>query len=165
MGIRALSVCLVSFLALWGAFFQNASAQVFPEKFVKSMRGELSQGGLVILTLQPDARALYDGRTLPQYENQVVLGFGRDAPLEQSLLFTRGGTARAVDFIDESMKPVFEPGLITLQAIFAPLVTYSAAVIAYVEANVETDDERNELCKPVPLADTPADGSPQLSAI
>ena len=62
------------------------------------MRGELTQGGLVILTLQPDARALYDGRTLPQYENEVVLGFGRDAPLEQSLLFTGGGTARAVDF-------------------------------------------------------------------
>ena len=98
MGIRVLSVCLVSFLALSVAFSQNAAALVFPEKFVKSTRGELTQGGLVILTLQPDARALYDGRTLPQYENQVVLGFGRDAPLEQSLLFTRGGTARAVDF-------------------------------------------------------------------
>ncbi|MEM7115363.1 MAG: NAD(P)/FAD-dependent oxidoreductase, partial [Chloroflexota bacterium] len=69
-------------------------------------------------------------------------------------------TARAVDFIDESMKPVFEPGLITLQAIFAPLVTYSAAVIAYVEANFETDEEKNELCKPVPLADTPAEWLP-----
>ena len=89
MGIRALSVCLVSFLALSGAF-SKCRGTGFPEKFVKSMRGELTQGGLVILTLQPDARALYDGRTLPQYENQVVLGFGRDAPLEQSLLFTAG---------------------------------------------------------------------------
>lgn len=64
-------------------------------------------------------------------------------------------TARAVEFLGESTKPVFEPGLITLQAVFAPLVTYSAAVIAYVEANFETDKEKNELCPPVPLADTP----------
>ncbi|MGB1118485.1 MAG: M23 family metallopeptidase [Parvibaculales bacterium] len=71
---------------------------LFPENFVKSSRGELTQGGLVILTLQPGARALYDGRTLPQYEGKVALGFGRDAPLEQSVLFTRGETARAVDF-------------------------------------------------------------------
>ena len=98
MGNRAFLIFLVSFFVLLDAFSQNAVAQIFPEKFVKSSRGELTQGGLVILTLQPDARALYDGRTLPQYEGQVVLGFGRDAPLEQSVLFTRGETARAVDF-------------------------------------------------------------------
>ena len=98
MGNRALLIFLVSFFVLLDAFSQNAVAQIFPEKFVKSSRGELTQGGLVLLTLQPDARALYDGLTLPQYEGQVVLGFGRDAPLEQSVLFTRGETARAVDF-------------------------------------------------------------------
>ena len=104
MGKRALLICLLSLFALPGAFSQNAASQmpgergVFPENFVKSSRGELTQGGLVILTLQPGARALYDGRTLPQYEGKVALGFGRDAPLEQSVLFTRGETARAVDF-------------------------------------------------------------------
>lgn len=104
MGKRALLVCLVSFFTVLGAFSQNAAAQmpgergVFPEKFVKSVRGTLTQGGLVIVTLQPDARALYDGRTLAQYKDQIVLGFGRDAPLNQSVLFTRGETARAVDF-------------------------------------------------------------------
>ena len=104
MGKRALLICLLSLFALPGAFSQNAAAQmpgergVFPENFVKSSRGELTQGGLVILTLQPGARALYEGRTLPQYEGKVALGFGRDAPLEQSVLFTRGETARAFDF-------------------------------------------------------------------
>ena len=85
-------------LRLVGRFFAKRCGTNISRKFVKSSRGELTQGGLVILTLQPDARALYDGRTLPQYEGQVVLGFGRDAPLEQSVLFTRGETARAVDF-------------------------------------------------------------------
>ena len=64
-------------------------------------------------------------------------------------------TARAVEFEDEPTKTVFEPELITLQAVFAPLVTYSAAVIAYVEAHFETDKEKNALCIPVELADTP----------
>ena len=49
----------------------------------------------------------------------------------------------------------FEPNLITLQVVSAPLVTYSSAVIAYVEANFDTDKEKNSLCAPVPLADTP----------
>ena len=70
-------------------------------------------------------------------------------------------TARAVEYEDDiKTKPVFEPGLITLQPVFAPLVTYSAAAIAYVEANFETDKEKNELCDPVPLADTPAEWIP-----
>ena len=65
-------------------------------------------------------------------------------------------TARAVELDDaEPTKPVFQPGLITLQALFAPLVTYSAAVTAFIEANFETDEEKNGLCIPVMLADTP----------
>ena len=104
MGKRALLVCLVSSFTVLGAFSHDAAAQmrdergVFPEKFVKSMRGTLIQGGLVIVTLQPDARVLYDGRTLAQYKDQIVLGFGRNAPLNQSVLFTRGEIARTVDF-------------------------------------------------------------------
>lgn len=66
-------------------------------------------------------------------------------------------TATAVIFNDETTKPVFEPGLITLQAVFAPLVTYSAAIIAHAEACLEDDDKKNMLCKPVELADTPAE--------
>ncbi|MEM7332570.1 MAG: NAD(P)/FAD-dependent oxidoreductase, partial [Chloroflexota bacterium] len=64
-------------------------------------------------------------------------------------------TARAVVFVGESVKPVFNGDIITLQAVFAPLVTYSAAVIAYVEANFESEKEKNDLCPPVELADTP----------
>lgn len=70
----------------------------FPEEFVKSMRGNLIPGGLVIMTLQPGARILYDARTLPQIDDTVVLGFGRDAPLKQSVLFTRGEASREISF-------------------------------------------------------------------
>lgn len=91
--------------------------------------------------------------------DQMVMANGDAVPVPANALYV-DCTARAVEFVGESMKPVFEPGLITLQAVFAPLVTYSAAVVAYVEANIETDKERNELCKVVPLADTPAEWIP-----
>lgn len=65
-------------------------------------------------------------------------------------------TASAVIFeSDERTKPVFEAGKITLQAVFAPLVTYSAAIIARVEAGYTDDAKKNQLCTPVRLADTP----------
>ncbi len=42
-----------------------------------------------------------------------------------------------------------------MQATYAPLVTYSAAIIAYVEANYHDEAKKNKLCTPVVLADTP----------
>ncbi|MFK8029074.1 MAG: NAD(P)/FAD-dependent oxidoreductase [Gammaproteobacteria bacterium] len=66
-------------------------------------------------------------------------------------------TATAVLYDIDEAKPVFQDGLITLQALRAPLVTFSAAIAAYVEANFETNLEKNKLCTPVVLADTPAE--------
>ncbi len=66
-------------------------------------------------------------------------------------------TATAVTFDMDNSRPVFEEGLITLQALRAPLVTYSAAVAAYAEANCESTREKNKLCSPVVLADNPAE--------
>jgi hypothetical protein len=46
---------------------------------------------------------------------------------------------------------IFQPGRITPQLVRAPLVTFSAAVCAYVEAHCADDDEKNQLCTPVPF--------------
>lgn len=64
-------------------------------------------------------------------------------------------TARAVDFGTSFTQPIFEPNLITLLPVFVPLVTYSAAVVAYAEANFDSDKQKNELCKPIAVGDTP----------
>ena len=64
-------------------------------------------------------------------------------------------TATAVQFSNEKTVPVFTDDRITLQALTAPLVATSAAITAFVEANVATATEKNQLCTPVPLADTP----------
>jgi hypothetical protein len=63
-------------------------------------------------------------------------------------------TATAVQFSNE-VKPMFDGGLITPQCVIAPLIPYSAAIVAFIEANFETDVEKNALCPPASLADTP----------
>ena len=66
-------------------------------------------------------------------------------------------TASAVDI--GNIQPIFQPKKIVLQVVRAPLPTFSAAVIAYVETHVEGDEAKNKLCASVPfphkLADYP----------
>jgi hypothetical protein len=54
-------------------------------------------------------------------------------------------------------RPVFAPGRITLQQMRTCQPTFNAAVIAYVEATRDGDDEKNELCPPNRYPDTDLD--------
>jgi hypothetical protein len=47
--------------------------------------------------------------------------------------------------------PVFQEGLITPQMARIPQPAFSAALAAYIEANYETDEQKNALCGAVPL--------------
>jgi hypothetical protein len=49
------------------------------------------------------------------------------------------------------IQPIYAPGRITPQLVRAPLVTFSAAVCAYVEAHYPDDATKNALCQPVPF--------------
>ena len=64
-------------------------------------------------------------------------------------------TASATDFVAARVKPIFEPGLITPQAIQVPNACLSGAMAAYVEANYPDDETRNRLCPPIPIPDDP----------
>ncbi|MEM1152971.1 MAG: NAD(P)-binding protein [Pseudomonadota bacterium] len=66
-------------------------------------------------------------------------------------------TATAVTF-EQSKKtrPFFDDDTITLQIVQAPLLPYSAALAAFVEANFKDDDEKNNLMPPAPLTDSTA---------
>lgn len=64
-------------------------------------------------------------------------------------------TASAVE--PRARQAVFQPNKIVLQMVRAPLPTFSAAVIAYVEAHYEDDTVRNKLCADVPFPQTLAD--------
>ncbi|MFT5691098.1 MAG: hypothetical protein ACI92E_000423 [Oceanicoccus sp.] len=62
-------------------------------------------------------------------------------------------TASAVDFKVPKSRPVFEPGLITIQGLRIPNPCLSAAICAYVESHYDDDETRNRLCPPVSLPD------------
>lgn len=64
-------------------------------------------------------------------------------------------TASAVPFDARAdAKPFFDGGRITLQVVQTPFVPYSAALAAFLEANFETDAEKNALSPPSPLTDS-----------
>ncbi len=58
-------------------------------------------------------------------------------------------TASAVE--PRPMLPIFQDNKIVLQLVRAPLVTFSAAMIAYVEAHYADDAQKNDLCGNVPF--------------
>lgn len=67
-------------------------------------------------------------------------------------------TASAVDFEGRpDARPVFEDGLITLQVVYAPLVTFAVGVIARVESQFDDLAKKNMLCPPIRFSDTPAE--------
>jgi len=63
-------------------------------------------------------------------------------------------TATAIKFEDRADKrPFFDGDTITIQIVQAPLIPYSAALAAFVEANFETDEEKNALMPLCPQTD------------
>jgi NAD(P)-binding Rossmann-like domain len=64
-------------------------------------------------------------------------------------------TASAVHFKPPS--PVFQGNRIVVQLLRAPLVSFSAALTAHVEAHCDDEAHKNRLCKPVPFPRTTAD--------
>lgn len=66
-------------------------------------------------------------------------------------------TATAVPFeARRESGPIFRGDTIVLQPLMVPLVVYSAAIAAWLEANYDDDTKRNAMAAPGPLTDTPA---------
>lgn len=97
-----------------------------------------------------------------------VVRLGRVQSLEPDAMLLEGGrvaiaantlyidcTASAVE--KWQSQPIYQANKIVLQVVRAPLPTFSAAVIAYVETHVEGDEAKNKLCASVPFPRTLAD--------
>ena len=93
-----------------------------------------------------------------------VVRKGRVERIEQGRMHLAGGEeAMPADtlYIDctasavrpKPVAPQWQDDRIVLQMLHVPLVTLNAAVTAFIEANFETDEEKNALCKPVGFAD------------
>jgi NAD(P)-binding Rossmann-like domain len=105
----------------------------------------LSEGE--VAALRQITQVIRRGRVLAIEPEALVLEHGRVA-MPAGLLYINC-TASAVR--PRRNPPIFEPGKITPQLVRAPLVTFSAAVCAYVEAHYADDAEKNALCTPVPF--------------
>ncbi|MEB3416658.1 FAD/NAD(P)-binding protein [Alteriqipengyuania sp. WL0013] len=99
---------------------------------------------------------------------EAVIAIGRIERIEPGKLVGRDGTATVPDdslFIDctasavrpRPVTPQFEGDRITLQPLMAPLVTLSASVTGWIEANIEGEAEKNALGTPMQL-----DGRPEF---
>jgi len=111
-------------------------------------KGEIEQ-------LRRIENVLRQGRVESIEPDAIHFANGKRAPANPATLYI-DCTATAVEFAAET-RPVFERRRITLQSLRSPLLPLSAAIAGYVEAHYNDDVDKNRLCKPVILADTPAE--------
>jgi NAD(P)-binding Rossmann-like domain len=130
----------------------------------------------LMLRIYPDHKpSMFHFATMSKGEVEVlrriknVVRMGRVQSIEPDALVLDGGrvaidagtlcidcTASAVE--PRAMQPIFQPNKIVLQLVRAPLPTFSAAMIGYVEAHYgdgdHSDAQKNLLCGNVPFPET-----------
>lgn len=141
---------LMRILGTEGDYFLRIDPAIEPEMFHFAT---ISQAEVAILRRIEDV--IRHGRVRAIEPGRLVFGETEVAVPENSLFIDC--TASAVPFtVRDDQGPVFRDDRIVLQPLHVPLVTFSAAVAAFLEANFDTDDERNALAIPGPLTDQPA---------
>lgn len=113
--------------------------------FATSSKGEVAQ-------LQRIQNVIEHGRVQEINHDGLTMQNGSQISMAENTLYI-DCTASAVDFSSTKTRPVFEPNLITIQGVRIPNPCLSGAVTAYIEANYDSDEERNRLCQPVSLPD------------
>ncbi len=103
---------------------------------------------------------------LRQIEDVVRLGYVERVERDR-LVMTNGEVPTRADVLhvdctalglsNAPVKPIFEPGRITLQSVRHNSPTFNAALLGFVEAHWDDDAEKNRLCPPNFFASTTAD--------
>jgi hypothetical protein len=78
--------------------------------------------------------------------HEIVLDRGRVATSEETVHVHCA--ARAL--MRRPLRPIFEPGRVTVQPIFWGFACYQFATLGVIEAVIESDEEKNRLCSPIP---------------
>jgi hypothetical protein len=105
----------------------------------------ISEGEVALL--RQIKNVIRKGRVQAIEQSALVLDRGHESMDEQTLYIDC--TASAVD--PRPTLPIFQENKIVLQLVRAPLVTFSAAMIAYVETHYANDAQKNQLCGNVPF--------------
>ncbi len=130
-------------------FYLRIDESVEPEMFHFAT---ISQGEVDVL--RRITNVIREGRVTAIEQGRLVFA---DAEVEvpRDSLFI-DCTASAVPLETRRTKrPIFDGDTITLQPLHVPVVTFSAALAAFIETAFETDEEKNRFATPGPLTDTP----------
>lgn len=107
----------------------------------------ISQGEVELLRTLPHVIRM--GHVQAVDPDQLVLDHGT-VPMPANTLYI-DCTASAIQ--QRTAQPIFQKEKLVLQLVRAPLPTFSAALVAYVEAHFDDDDHKNRLCAVVPFPD------------
>ncbi|MEW1821581.1 hypothetical protein AB0323_12445 [Arthrobacter sp. NPDC080031] len=99
---------------------------------------------------------------------QNVVRMGRIQRIERDRILLERGTVESSTerlYVDCSASaverrpatPIFTGRKITVQMVRALQPTFSSAFIAHIEASIDGEAEKNELCTPIPMSDAPHD--------
>lgn len=111
----------------------------------------VSEGELALLRSITDTVRM--GRVTQIHPDRLVLHDGELPATPDTLHVDCTATALPV----RTLKPVFAGDLITLQMTRFPMLPFSAALAAFLEASFETDAEMNGFTAPLPLTDDISD--------
>jgi hypothetical protein len=126
-------------------YMHRISRDVMPTMFHYAIASEAEIG-----VLQRITDVIRQGRVLSLDADRMVLEHGTRATAPGTLFIDC--TASAVE--RRPPVPVFQPGRIVPQMTRVPQPTFSAAMIAWVEANIEGEAAQNALTRALPLPDT-----------
>ncbi|MEM9822128.1 MAG: DUF2855 family protein [Bacteroidota bacterium] len=148
---------------------------------IEDLFDRLEAGG-VFLRIDPEVRPqMFHGATVSQRELEAlrriknVVRLGRVQKIEADQIVLDNGSipsslqhvyvdcsASAVTNLET--KAIFQEGLITPQTVRSYQPTFSASVVAYVEAHYPDDATKNKLCQVVPLPNHCTDWIPMTAA-
>jgi NAD(P)-binding Rossmann-like domain len=117
-----------------------------------TFRGALiSEAELALLRRIEDVVRLGHVRSIER--DRIVLDRGCVATNESTLHVhcAAAGLARP------ALRPIFEPGRVTVQPLFLGFACYQFAMLGVIEATVDSDDEKNRLCPPIRYWDADTD--------
>ena len=107
----------------------------------------ISEGEVAVLRRIP--HIIREGRVQAINREGLTFASGATVRMPANTLYINC-TASAIDVLANN-EPIFQPGKIVPQLVRAPLVSFSCAMVAYVEAHYDDDAQKNALCRPVPL--------------
>jgi len=134
--------------------FKKLEASGYLLRIDKGIKPKMFHGATVskleIKALQSIKNIIRMGRISHLKENEIILADGA-IPTSPGIVHV-DCSARAVT--NETIKPIFQDGIITPQFVRSYQPAFSASLIAYIEAHYDDDATKNRLCGVVPLPNT-----------